>query len=173
MATAAFCLSTIAYSQPRVTANIPAPPKPAAPVVQAEYEGGVFGYSKKTDGALKFDDSSNRLVFIGKDNKELFGIPYDAIMVTYPNSESVTSTTGTVISYIPLPGAGFARLIKSKKRYLVLQYDDEDMQNVKGTASFKIGNQQVLDSALRTIADKAKLSQRGDAFYRPKNGPGN
>jgi hypothetical protein len=173
LAISMFCLSAIAYGQPRVTVNVPPPAKPAPPVFDAEYQGGVFGYSKKADGSLKFDDSSNRLVFLGKDKKEIFGIPYDAVMVTYPNSESVTSTAATVVSYIPLPGAGLARLIKSKKRYLVLQYDDQDMQNVKGTTSFKIDSQELLDSVMQTLADKAKLTQRGDAFYRPKNGPGN
>src|ERR1700692_4797621 len=48
----------------------PAPP-PAPPTVKAKYEGGVFGYNKKMDGTLNFDDTNQRLVFRNDKNKEI------------------------------------------------------------------------------------------------------
>ena len=46
------------------------PPAPAS--FEAKYEGGMLGYSKKEKGTLKFDDVNERIVFYGKDNKEVF-----------------------------------------------------------------------------------------------------
>ena len=53
--------------------------------------------AKKEDGTLKFDDENERLVFFGKDQKEKFQIPYKSVLVIYPQSKSVTSTTGNVV----------------------------------------------------------------------------
>jgi hypothetical protein len=131
----------------------------------------MFGYSKKETGTLKFDDANSRLVFFGKDQKEWFGIPYDALQVIYPHSQSVTATKGNVISAIPLPGSFLGGFIKKKRRYLVAQFADQDIENARGTVSFKVEDQELLDSVLWTLSEKAKLKQRGDAYYKPAPKP--
>ena len=40
--------------------------------------------------------------------------------------------------------------------------------DVKGLVNFKIADKELLDSVIQTLAEKAKLQQRGDAYYRPK-----
>ena len=142
-------------------------PKPAPESFPAKYEGGIKGSDKKLDGTLKFDDANNRLVFYNKDNKEILGIGYDDLVAIYPQSQSVTSPTGSVVSHIPLPGAGLAGLIKEKRQFLVLEYDDPYIE-LKGLVNFRIENKEMLDSVLQTLADKAKMVQRGEAYFRPK-----
>lgn len=164
----------MAFAQPRPAAQDStntAPKKPAPSVFKAKYEGGMFGYSKKETGTLKFDDANSRLVFFGKDQKEWFGIPYDALEVIYPNSRAETANGGRVIEYIPLPGSFLGGFIKNKRRYLVAQFADPDIENSRGTLSFKLENQELLDSVLQTLAEKAKLTQRGDAYYKPRPKP--
>ena len=144
------------------------PPASAPMSFEAKYEGGMFGFSDKEVGTLKFDDSNQRLVFFGKDQKEKFHVPYKSLLVIYPQSKSVTSTGGNVIKYIPLPGAGLAGFIKEKRRYLVVNFDDPDVEAAQGVVSFKLDNKELLDAVLHSLAEKANLSQRGDAYYRPK-----
>jgi hypothetical protein len=134
----------------------------------------MFGFSKKMDGSLKFDDANFRLVFFDKNNKEQFGIPYKDLIVIYPNTQSVQSTSGKVVQHIPLPGAGIAGIfMKDKRRFMVVNFDDPDM-NAKGTINFKFGKEQVLATAIQTLGDKAEMQQRGDAYFRPlkKQNPG-
>lgn len=161
--------TAFAFAQPRPVDQSPrsANAKPAPPSFAAKYEGGMFGFTDKEAGVLKFEDANDRLVFFGKDQKESFSIPYDALLVIYPQSQSSTSTTGNVIRHIPLPGAGLAGFIKEKRQYLVLQFNDPDI-DVKGTVSFKLESKELLDSVIQTLADKAKLTQRGDAYFRSK-----
>ena len=140
----------------------------APPSFNAKYEGGMFGYSEKEEGTLKFDDENERLVFFGKDQKEKFHIPYKSVLVIYPQSKSVTSTTGNVVRHIPLPGAGLAGLIKEKRRYLVMHFEDPDVEAARGLVNFKLENKELLDSVIQSLAGKASLTQRGDAYYRPK-----
>jgi hypothetical protein len=142
--------------------------KPLPATIVAKYEGGIFGYSDKISGTLKFDDENSRIVFYGEDGKEKFGMPYASVLMAYPDEKSVTSTTGNVVKHIPLPGAGLAGLIKEKRRYLVLQYDDPDV-DARGTTSFKLENKDVLDSVVAAVGTKAKLKQRGDAYIRPRD----
>lgn len=132
----------------------------------AKYEGGMFGFTDSESGQLKIDDANQRLVF-GKDNKEMFGIPYKSLMVIYPQSRSVRSTAGTVVSHIPLPGAGLASLIRKKNRYLVLQFSDPDA-DARGVVNFKLSNKDLVEREIRTVGEKAKMTQRGDAYYRPR-----
>ena len=167
---AIFALSTFAAAQPRAMDKTPTPAasvKPAPASFNAKYEGGVFGFEKKEEGVLKFDDVNERLIFLGQDGKEKFGIPYDAFLIVSTSQKSVTSTAGTVISYIPLPGAGLAGFIKEKKRYLVVQYDDPDVE-AKGTTSFKLDNKELLQSVVHSLGQKAQMTQRGEAYIRPK-----
>jgi hypothetical protein len=168
---AIFCLGTFVLAQPRMVEKKEEKKTPAAiapETFKAKYEGGMFGYSQKEEGTLKFDDANLRLVFFGKDNKEKFGIPYDALNVIYPNNQSVQTTTGKVVQNVPLPGAGIVgQLIKSKLRYLVLNYDDPDV-DARGTMNFKLETSELLQSVIYTLGTKAELQQRGDAFFRPK-----
>jgi hypothetical protein len=140
----------------------------AAPAsIEAKYEGGMFGYSEKESGNLRFDDANARLIFFGKNGKEKFHVPYEAMILVYPNSESVTSKTGSIVRHIPLPGAGLAGLIKEKRRFLVIGYDDPDV-NAKGTVSFRVENKETLEAVIHGLGTKAKLSPRGDSYYRPR-----
>ncbi|HUR99998.1 MAG TPA: hypothetical protein VMZ26_18190 [Pyrinomonadaceae bacterium] len=135
---------------------------------EAKYEGGMFGYNEKEVGTLKFDDENQRLVFFGKDQKEKFQIPYKSVLLIYPQSKSVTSTTGQVVQNIPLPGAMLGGLIKEKRRYLVLHFNDPDVEAARGLVNFKLDNKALLDSVIQSLAGKANLTQRGDAYYRPR-----
>jgi hypothetical protein len=141
--------------------------RPAPAVVNVRYEGGFFGMSDKESGTLKFDDANERLTFHGEDGKERFGIPYASVLMVYPDEKSVTSTTGNVVKHIPLPGAALAGLIKEKRRYLILQFDDPDV-DAKGTTSFKLENKDILESVIYAIGTKAKMKPRGDAYIRPR-----
>ncbi len=144
--------------------------KKTAPVsFVAKYEGGMFGFSRKEEGTLRFDDAGSRLVFFGKDNKEKFHIPYKTILVVYPSQKKVQSGTGTGVGAIPVPGAGLAgSLMKKKKHYLAIQFNDPDV-DAAGTTSFLIDTDELLDSVIQTLGNKAKLTQRGDAYYRPRS----
>ena len=144
-----------------------AKPRPAPPSVKAKYEGGVVGY-RKSDGTINFDDTNSRLTFHDKQNKELFSIPYKAVVMAWPDTRSSTSTTGRVLASTVPYGLGLPGLLMKKKtRYLNIRYQDPDT-GTEGAASFKIGEKEMLYSVLTTLGDKAELTQRGDAYIRPK-----
>ncbi|HEV7929211.1 MAG TPA: hypothetical protein VGP12_03665 [Nitrosospira sp.] len=166
---AVLVFSAVAFAQPRpVDSGKEAKTKTPAPEsFTAKYEGGLMGYNQKQTGTLKFDDINDRLIFFGEDQKEKFSIPYGSMLIIYPQSQSVTSTTGNVVKWIPLPGAALGGLIKEKRRYLVVHFDDPDVE-AKGMVNFKIEDKALLDSVIDALAAKAKMIQRGDAFYRPK-----
>lgn len=165
----------VSFAQPRPIASTPQQPKEVAPAPSSftvKYEGGMFGYQKKEEGTLKFDDDNMRLVFYGKDQVERFQIPYHSVLVIYPQSKSVTSTTGNVVKNVPLPGASLAGFLKEKRQYLIVHYDDPDIEAAKGIVNFKLDSKELLDSVIIALAEKAELAQRGDAYYRrkkPKN----
>lgn len=169
----ALIVGTVAAQRPRSTTqdsnsteastNMPAPP-PAPPTVSAKYEGGVFGYDKKMDGTLNFDDTSQRLVFKDEKGKEILFVPYNAITGAYGDTHKVQPAAATVASHVPYVGLP-ASLIKTKVRYLTLQYSDPDSR-VSGVTSFKLDNKDILDSVLFTLAGKAGLSRRGEIFIR-------
>lgn len=140
-------------------------PAPAPTTFKAKYEGGLVGYGK-TDGTLTFDDMNNRLVFRDKKGKEYFSVPYSVVMVAYTDTQSRRPTAATVAaSSVPF-GLGLPALfIKKKHRYLTLNYRDEDTR-AEGVASFKLADKDLLASVLYTLAEKAGLTQRGDAFIR-------
>ncbi|MDQ4122705.1 MAG: hypothetical protein M3209_14805 [Acidobacteriota bacterium] len=147
-------------------ANLPKP-QPAPTTFAAKYSGGLFGFSQKMDGTLNFDETNKRLVFRNKENKEIFALPYKSFLVIYPNSKSVTPTAARVAGAVPILGAGLANFITTKQRYLVVQFEDPD-SNVQGTASFKLGSKELLQSVIYSLGEKAELKQRGDSFYRPR-----
>ncbi len=166
-------IASFTFGQVRpVDANVDSgkTPLPAPESINARYEGGLFGFSSKESGKLKFDDPNSRLVFYDGEGKESFSIPYDVIQTLYPQSKSVTSTTGNVISHIPLPGAGLAGFIKEKRRYMVIQFEDLVIDRT-GLVNFKLESKELLDSAMASLAQRAKLDQRGESYFRPKTKP--
>ena len=141
----------------------------SAPVsFEAKYEGGMFGFNRREVGTLRFDDDNARLVFFDKEQKEKFSIPYKSVLVIYPQSRSVTSTAGHVVSHVPLPGSFLGGFIKEKRRYLIMHFDDPDVEAARGIVNFKLENKDLLDRVLQSLAGKANLTQRGDSYYRPK-----
>jgi hypothetical protein len=167
-----FCFVALGLAQPRIVEKKIEKPQPAAIAPEsfkAKYEGGMFGFSKKEEGTLKFDDANFRLIFFDKNNKERFGIPYSALIVVYPNTESVQSTTGKVVQYVPYVGLA-GQFMKKKMRYLVVNFEDADM-DVKGTTSFKLDTAELLESVVQTLGTKAEMQSRGDAYFRPKKNP--
>ena len=166
------CISIVS-AQPRpvgtTSSDTKTTVKRTAPATfEARYEGGIFGYGEREKGTLKFDDLNERLVFLGKkDGKEMFSIPYKAMLVIFPSAKKVQSGTGRTISAVPILGAGIAgSLLKKKKNYLVIQYRDPDVE-IQGTTSFLIDTNELLESVVYTLGEKADMKQRGDAFYRP------
>ena len=169
-----FVFASFAAAQPRPAEK---PTEPTAAVqttaqtsFTAKYEGGLFGFEDKLQGTLKFDDANERLVFFGKDGKEKFGIPYDAMVLIQTGTRSVRSGAGTAVSAIPLPGAGLAGLFREKRRYLTINFSDPDVQ-ISGIANFKLENDKTREAVIHTLGRKAKLTQRGDAYYRPRPAP--
>ena len=156
---------TMTQDAAEASTNIP-PPPPAPETVTAKYEGGVFGYNKKMDGTLFFDEANHRLVFRNGKKKEILFVPYNAITGAYGDTHAVQPAAASVASHIPYLGLP-ASLIKTKVRYLALQYSDPD-SNVAGVTSFRLENKDILDSVLNTLAGKAGLNKRGDVFVKKK-----
>lgn len=140
-------------------------------IYHARYEGGLFGTTAKEKGTIKFDDANLRMVFQrGNDQREMFSIPYEALIVIYPDSKESTPQSGKVIRALPLPGAGLANLMSKSTKFANLTFDDPDIE-AKGTASFRFDNKQSLLNFIAKLGTKAKMVQRGDAYYRPKAKP--
>lgn len=123
--------------------------------------------SGKEKGMLKFDDKNERVVFHRGDGREMFSIPYESLFVVYPDSKTSASTSGRVISALPLPGAGLAGLMTKDTKYAILSFDDPDIE-ARGTASFRFEDKKSLLAFINKLGVKAKMTQRGDAYYRPK-----
>src|ERR1700682_18163 len=77
---------TVTTDPPSSTA--PAPP-PAPTTFKAKYEGGVFGYNRKMNGTLTFDDANNRLLFSDEKQEEVLSFPYNAVTAAYGDTRSV------------------------------------------------------------------------------------
>ena len=161
----------VCAQRPRpVSANAPtdaskAAPAPAPQTMNAKYEGGIFGYSHTMDGTLSFDDTNQRLLF-RKDQKDLFFIPYNAVTSAFADTQKRRPGAATVAQNIPFYGwpLGF---IKTKVRYLTLQYSDPDTR-VAGVVSFRLANKDLVDSVVYTLANKAGLTPRGEIYIRKK-----
>jgi hypothetical protein len=143
-------------------------PPPLAPqTIKVKYEGGVFGYNKKIDGTINFDDANRRLLFRNNYQQEIFSIPYDSVASAFADTKSkrpVAADVASRVSVFALP----ALLIKKKYRYLTLQYNDPDT-SMSGTTSFKMENADILASALYTLAQKAGMTRRGDVYVKRKD----
>ncbi|MGB8506946.1 MAG: hypothetical protein WCD76_00940 [Pyrinomonadaceae bacterium] len=165
---AAFAQRTMSNPPPSngQAGSVITPTPPAAPqTVKAKYEGGLVGY-KKSDGTLNFDDVNSRLVFKDKLGKEIFSVPYKAVMAAWPDTQSRRTTAGSVLASTVPYGLGLPGLfIKKKSRYMILQYRDPDT-HAEGNTSFKLDSKELLTSVLYTFAQKSGLTQRGDAYVR-------
>jgi hypothetical protein len=141
---------------------------PAPQTVKAKYEGGVFGYNKTMTGTLSFDDKNRRLLFRNKQQKEVLFIPYDAVTSAFADTQKRRPAAATVASHIPFYiGIPFG-FIKTKVRYLTLQYTDHD-SGANGTTSFKLENKEILASVLKTLAEKADMTLRGDIYVKKRD----
>jgi hypothetical protein len=159
------CFSFTAFSQPRPVERSAAPS--AAASYPARYEGGIFGASSKDKGTLKFDDANERVGFYREDGREMFSIPYEAITTLYPDSKVSMSQTGNVISRLPLPGAGLAGLHNKRAQFVIINFEDSEI-DARGVANFKFEDKKLLMSFIDALGARAKLKQRGDAYYRAK-----
>lgn len=164
-------LSITAFAQrPRAvdTATDASKAIPAAPpqTMKAKYEGGVFGHSQTMEGTLSFDDTNARLLF-RKDGKDVFFIPYNAVNSAFADTQKKRPGAATVASNVPYLGFPLG-LIKTKVRYLTVQFSDPDTL-VSGTTSFRLDNQGLVDSALYALARKSGLVPRGDVYVRKRD----
>ncbi|HEX8774125.1 MAG TPA: hypothetical protein VF735_10985 [Pyrinomonadaceae bacterium] len=135
--------------------------------VRAKYEGGVFGHNKKQEGTLSFDDANRRLLFRDNKQRELLFIPYEAVTSAFADTQSKRPRAATIASSIPTIFTLPARFIKTKVRYLTLQFSDPDSQ-VSGVTSFRLKDKETLTSVLNTLARKASLTPRGEVFVRSR-----
>ena len=152
--------------EPDQPTKAPAPP-PAPKTVKAKYEGGVFGYRKTMEGTLTFDDENERLIFKDSKTNKQIPIPYNAITSAFADTKKVQPAAASVASAVPTIFTMPARFIKTKVRYLTLQYSDPDSK-VTGITSFKLENKEILASVLATLAQKADMTQRGDIFVKKR-----
>jgi hypothetical protein len=142
------------------------PSTPAPSTMKAKYEGGVFGYPNKKDGTLTLDTMNTRLVFRDSKQKELFSIPFGSITGAYSDTHKVQPAAATVASHVPLYGIP-ASFVKTKVRYLTVQYDDPDSK-AAGITSFRLENKEILESLLYALANQAGLTKRGEIYVRKK-----
>lgn len=157
-----------AYAQPRPVDRSTTVPDNAPDTFEARYEGGLFGTSGKIKGTLKIDDTGERLLFFRPgETKEMFEIPYAALIVIYPDSKESVPQSGKVIGALPIPGAGLAGLMSKSTKFANLTFDDPDIE-AKGTASFRFDSKEQLLVFINKLGSKAKMVQRGDAYYRRK-----
>ncbi len=149
------------------TTTATATPSLAPQTMKVKYEGGIFGYNKKIDGTLTFDDANSRLLFRNKYQQEVFSIPYKSVASAFADVKSKRPIAADVAARTSIFGLP-ALLIKKKFRYLTMQYNDPDTE-MSGVTSFKMENEDILASALYTLAQKAGLTQRGEVYVRRKD----
>lgn len=159
--------SGIAMAQPRPVEKTPSIPANAPSSYEARYEGGLFGASKKETGNLTFDDANERVVFM-REGKEMFSIPYNSLIMVYPDSKDDVPQAGKVLSKVPIPGRELFGLLNKSTKYANMTFEDPDVQ-ANGTASFRFKDKDKLISFINQLGVKAKMKQRGDAFYKPRN----
>ena len=153
--------------EPEPQQQAPAPP-PAPKTVKAKYEGGVFGYNKTMEGTLTFDDENERLLFKDKKPPKEIHIPYNAITSAFADTQKRRPAAASVASAVPVIFTLPARFIKTKVRYLTLQYSDPDTK-VTGITSFRLENKELLESVLASLAQKAEMTKRGDIYVKKRD----
>src|SRR4030095_6226287 len=146
--------------------------KPAVPLapktVKAKYEGGVFGYTKTMEGTLAFDDENSRLLFKDKQPPKEISIPYESITSAFADTKKVQPKAATVAGSVPSIYSLPAKFIKTKVRYLTLQYSDPDSR-VNGITSFRLENKELIESVLVTLAAKTGMTLRGDIYVKKRD----
>lgn len=167
LATIVFCFTGLISAQPRPADKIAPDPNTTPDSYPVRYEGGVFGASGKEKGTIVFDDTNARLVFARPGEKEMFSIPYDALLTVFPDSKDSVPQTGKVIAAMPLPGADLANLMNKSTTYANLTFDDPDF-DAKATVSFRFDKKEMLLAFVHKLGAKAKMKQRGDAYYKAK-----
>ncbi|HYN83738.1 MAG TPA: hypothetical protein VER32_00695 [Pyrinomonadaceae bacterium] len=148
--------------------SAPAPPAPPK-VVKAKYMGGFLGYNKKQEGTLNFDDRNRRLVFRDKNEREIISLSYDAVIVTFADSKA-NRWLGPGASDAARAGSVFTLpllLIKKRSEFLSIQFRDPDT-DAEGVTSFKMDTDELTNSMVYALAQKAGLVQRGEIYVRPK-----
>lgn len=140
---------------------------PAPQTVKAKYEGGVFGHNKAMEGTLTFDDTNSRLLFKNKQQKEVLFIPYNAVTSAFADTQKRRPAAATVASHIPLIYALPAHFIKTKVRYLTVNFNDPDTR-VSGITSFRLENKEILASVLQTLAEKSGMVARGEVYVKKR-----
>jgi hypothetical protein len=150
---------------PAQPAATPKPPPPPANI-KAKYEGGVFGYNKKQDGTLQFDEVNRRLIFRTKEGKELLSFNYSNLDLIYPDTKAVRPGAATVVGSIPLPyGANIpAWFVRKKQRYVVFRFSQPGAP--AGVPSFKLTNKETALSVVAALCEKAQLRTQGDGCYK-------
>lgn len=141
-----------------------ATPAPAPQAMKAKYEGGIFGHNKTMEGTLSFDDTNSRLLFRNNKQKEVFFIPYNAVASAFSDTQKRRPAAATVAQHIPYIGFPLG-LIKTKVRYLTIQFSDPDT-NVSGITSFRLANKELVDSVVYALANKSGLTPRGEIYVR-------
>ena len=165
--TGAFAQRPRSMDPQQPVAQTPPAVKPAPKTVKAKYEGGVFGYTKTMEGTLTFDDGNNRLLFKDKKPPKEISIPYEAITSAFADTQKRQPRAATIAEHVPLIYSLPARFIKTKVRYLTLQYYDPDSK-VNGVTSFKLENKEILQSVLVALAEKSNMTLRGDVYVKKK-----
>lgn len=141
---------------------------PAPTSVKAKYEGGVFGYTKTMEGILTLDDANGQILFKDKKTAKQVHIPYTAITSAFADTQKKQPKAATIAAAVPVIFTMPAQFIKTKVRYLTLQYNDADSQQ-QGITSFKLENAVVLNSVLMALAEKTGMTQRGDIYVKKKD----
>lgn len=161
-------VSFVAAQKPNTASNDSKPkPAPAPQSLKAKYEGGVFGYNKKQEGTLNFDDLNHRLVFRDKKGKEVLFIPYTAISQEFADTVANRPKSATILGSIPSPiGINPIGFIKTKNDYVTIQFFDEE-SHIGGVTSFRVESKAMCNSVVNTIAEKAGLVARGEIFVKP------
>lgn len=145
-------------------------PRPAPQSVKAKYEGGVFGYTKTMEGTLLFDDANNQLLFKDKKTPKQIHIPYGAVTSAFADTKKVQPKAATIAGAVPVLYSLPAHFIRTKVRYLTVQYSDPDTR-VSGITSFRLENREVIESVLSALAEKTGMTQRGDIYVKKKDDP--
>ena len=124
-------------ADPGATDASKATPAPPPQTMAAKYEGGVFGHNQTMEGTLSFDDTNERLLFRNNKKKEMFFIPYNAVVSAFADTQKRRPAAATVAQNIPYLGFPLG-LIKTKVQYLTLQFSDPDTR-VSGITSYRSG----------------------------------